>query len=191
MCLSPALHASLPLVTDPVFDAMGAITTSFQTLVQSNGPSHDTFKEVCSLVTLAQGLLRTLGVSHESIEVVDGISRRICGVPSKLTGAGGGGVAITILGVGGDGVGEGVGERLQRVMEQEGRWGEYKFTTTMCEAGGQGVLVHEGEAVEAPVLAAMEEEVGVRRKRAKIAGVAGVAVAIGFAAYLMGGRKAI
>ena len=59
-----------------------------------------------SLVDMNQGLLAGLGVSHPSLEKVIQLTAAH-GLHTKLTGAGGGGVAFSLLtpGIGGDKVG--------------------------------------------------------------------------------------
>lgn len=58
--------------------------------------SVDPYKTLSGLMELNHGLLRTLGVSHETLERIVEISCRH-GLSTKLTGAGGGGYAITLL----------------------------------------------------------------------------------------------
>ncbi|GJP56933.1 hypothetical protein CLOM_g15985 [Closterium sp. NIES-68] len=61
------------------------------------GPSDSLlFSSLGTLVSMNQGLLSALGVSHHSIDAVCMASARH-GLPSKLTGAGGGGCVITLL----------------------------------------------------------------------------------------------
>ncbi|CAI5499590.1 unnamed protein product [Closterium sp. Naga37s-1] len=59
-------------------------------------PSGAVYSSLCTLVSMNQGLLSALGVSHGSIDTVCMASARH-GLCSKLTGAGGGGCVITLL----------------------------------------------------------------------------------------------
>ncbi|CAI5977678.1 unnamed protein product [Closterium sp. NIES-65] len=59
-------------------------------------PSGAVYASLCTLVSMNQGLLSALGVSHGSIDTVCMASARY-GLCSKLTGAGGGGCVITLL----------------------------------------------------------------------------------------------
>uniref|UniRef100_A0A1B6IB16 Mevalonate kinase n=1 Tax=Homalodisca liturata TaxID=320908 RepID=A0A1B6IB16_9HEMI len=90
-------------VVDAIMNAMDVIATEACNTLDSLSVKslNDTdilelYKTLGGLMELNHGLLRTLGVSHESLEnIVDVTSRH--GLTSKLTGAGGGGYAITLL----------------------------------------------------------------------------------------------
>lgn len=87
---------------DAILNAMDVIAQEafkiLETLgVNSNSSSNvDHYKTLSGLMELNHGLLRTLGVSHESLEQIVRVSSNH-GLTTKLTGAGGGGYAITIL----------------------------------------------------------------------------------------------
>ncbi|GMH53048.1 hypothetical protein TrRE_jg11838 [Triparma retinervis] len=116
-------------VYEPIFKAMSEISESFL----GGGWGMERMNEN---VRLAQGLLRTIGVSHPALEMVVEASREH-GVESKLTGAGGGGCAISILH---DKVEE---ETRRKVEEALGGlfFGGRKFEVVRTEAGGRGVTV--------------------------------------------------
>lgn len=87
---------------DAILNAMDVIAQeAFKTLevlgVNSYPSSNvDHYKTLSGLMELNHGLLRTLGVSHETLEQIVSVSSNH-GLSTKLTGAGGGGYAITIL----------------------------------------------------------------------------------------------
>lgn len=88
-----SLRASLPLVVEPILDSLHQVALEAQQLLSAETPDLD---QLGALIVLNQGLLRTLGVSHPSIEQV--ISQNLSKGWTKLIGAGGGGCTITLLG---------------------------------------------------------------------------------------------
>jgi mevalonate kinase len=96
------LRERLPLVIDPVLQAIDGISTTFVDAVRpkeaSGGPSDQgaLYARVCELVDVNMGLLRLLGVGHPALDALCDASARH-GLHSKLTGAGGGGCGFTLL----------------------------------------------------------------------------------------------
>lgn len=86
-----ALHAAQTEIIEPIFDAMHAIAVKAETLF---GDSSLEIADLGRLIELNQNLLRTIGVSHSSIEQVIDLHQ---GSWSKLLGAGGGGCVLTLL----------------------------------------------------------------------------------------------
>ena len=56
------------------------------------------YKSISSLFERNQNLLRNVGVSHPSLQIACNHSKKF-GFITKLTGAGGGGCAVTLLGI--------------------------------------------------------------------------------------------
>jgi mevalonate kinase len=83
-----------------IFNAINSISDDLALLVES--PAADeaatSVKEekLTELMQINQGLLESIGVSHESIETVVGTTRKV-NLVSKLTGAGGGGCVLTFV----------------------------------------------------------------------------------------------
>lgn len=92
------LRESNRTAVDAIINAMDVIALeAFKTLdALGSTNSEILFKNLGGLMELNHGLLRTLGVSHESLEHIVSVSNRY-GLSSKLTGAGGGGYAITLI----------------------------------------------------------------------------------------------
>lgn len=84
----------LPDAIRAVFGAIDAVALDF---VQACRQHSLEAPRVARLVALNHALLRALGVSHPALEEVDAASRAANAAATKLTGAGGGGCAITLL----------------------------------------------------------------------------------------------
>lgn len=87
-----------------------------------------------TLILTNQGLLRTLGVSHESLEEICRITRQF-GAETKLTGAGGGGCAFTFI----KAASEYPKEEIQRALEAS----PFGFKCMESSVGGIGVRWEE------------------------------------------------
>ena len=94
------LKTAFPELTDLVLTAIGRITESAHTLMKTPGFSHAdeaTIKTLGTLMHINHGLLVSLGVSHPRLDRI----RELVDIAdvgyTKLTGAGGGGSAITLL----------------------------------------------------------------------------------------------
>ncbi|KAJ2742809.1 Mevalonate kinase [Coemansia sp. BCRC 34301] len=130
-----ALRSQYPSVVDGILDSIHSISTSAATLFQTND------SEACSTAALEQqmqdiirinhGLLSTLGVSHASLERVRAITAAHS-LASKLTGAGGGGCALTLIP---HGTADGTVAKVARELEAEG------FNCYQTVVGGGGVSI--------------------------------------------------
>lgn len=94
------LKAAHPLITESILDTIGHVTES--AYAQLTSPKVDTtspefLKHLGDLITVNHGLLVSLGVSHPKLERIRELIDHTGIGWTKLTGAGGGGCAITIL----------------------------------------------------------------------------------------------
>lgn len=101
-------YQQLPAVYNPLFDAIGAIAEEscvyLEKLYQTQSAEPKQTEKNCQehycmlekLIDLNQQLLVTLGVSHASLDQLCHVSAKH-GMHSKLTGAGGGGCAVTLV----------------------------------------------------------------------------------------------
>jgi mevalonate kinase len=89
-----------PELTENILNAIGLVTESAHKLLTSpdfDPTCHASLKYLGELVTINHGLLVSLGVSHPKLERIREIIDHTGIGWTKLTGAGGGGCAITIL----------------------------------------------------------------------------------------------
>ncbi|KAI4699522.1 hypothetical protein J4E81_004546 [Alternaria sp. BMP 2799] len=89
-----------PALTENILNAIGLVTESAHKLLTSpdfDATSPDSLRHLGELVTMNHGLLVSLGVSHPKLERIREIIDHTGIGWTKLTGAGGGGCAITIL----------------------------------------------------------------------------------------------
>lgn len=94
------LKATHPALTENILNAIGLVTESAHKLLTSpdfDPTSQASLKYLGELVTINHGLLVSLGVSHPKLERIREIIDHTGIGWTKLTGAGGGGCAITIL----------------------------------------------------------------------------------------------
>ncbi|MCJ1395895.1 Mevalonate kinase [Xylographa bjoerkii] len=95
-----ALKDKQPVVTGLILEAIDKITESAHELLSAPGfdeSNHDSLKVIGELFNFNHGLLVSLGVSHPRLERIRELVDTVgCGW-TKLTGAGGGGCAITLL----------------------------------------------------------------------------------------------
>ncbi|KAF9322436.1 Mevalonate kinase [Linnemannia elongata] len=91
------LHDKFPTVVNPMLDAINEISNSCKNIFSQDGLDRaHLLARFGELVDVNHGLLAALGVSHPSLEKVREISSKL-GLKSKLTGAGGGGCALTLI----------------------------------------------------------------------------------------------
>ena len=134
------LFASLPAVIQPIFASIDAITQRFLQII---GPSPQREggdveaeisekqyleREIAMLIRVNQGLLEALGVGHPALARVCEASN-IVGFPCKLTGAGGGGCAISLLS----------GETEKKDILTT-KLNEFGFDTFESSIAGEGIL---------------------------------------------------
>ncbi|KAG9196390.1 mevalonate kinase [Alternaria panax] len=89
-----------PALTENILNAIGLVTESAHKLLTApdfDATSPDALRHLGELVTINHGLLVSLGVSHPKLERIREIIDHTGIGWTKLTGAGGGGCAITIL----------------------------------------------------------------------------------------------
>lgn len=89
-----------PALTENILNAIGLVTESAYKLLTApdfDPTSHASLKYLGELITINHGLLVSLGVSHPKLERIRELIDHTGIGWTKLTGAGGGGCAITIL----------------------------------------------------------------------------------------------
>ncbi|KAF9913072.1 Mevalonate kinase [Lobosporangium transversale] len=130
------LHDKFPNIVNPMLDAIHEISVSCEELFSQPGldRSH-LLTRFGELVDVNHGLLTALGVSHPVLEKVREISSRI-GLKSKLTGAGGGGCALTLIR---DDVSPETVAEVKRLLEAEG----FQCMETQVGGHGAGILTLE------------------------------------------------
>ena len=95
-----ALKKAQPVITNLVLEAIDKITESATELVTAadfDASDANAIKSLGELFNLNHGLLAALGVSHPKLERVRELSDTLGVGWTKLTGAGGGGCAITLI----------------------------------------------------------------------------------------------
>lgn len=124
------LKAEHPLVTDTILDAIDKVTDAAHQLICDQKDKGEILEALGTLFRINHGLLLSLGVSHPRLERI----RELVGDLgwTKLTGAGGGGCAITLVR---PDVKE---ESLQDLETQLNAEGFEKYETTL---GGDGIGV--------------------------------------------------
>ncbi|KAJ2076587.1 Mevalonate kinase [Coemansia sp. RSA 988] len=123
-----ALRERHPEVVDTILDSIHSISISASSLFKKREPC---CSELQDIVRLNHGLLATLGVSHPSLERIREITAAR-GMASKLTGAGGGGCAITLVPM------DSSSAAVNRVVEELGEEGFCCYKTVV---GGAGVTI--------------------------------------------------
>ncbi|CCG20743.1 Erg12 protein [Candida orthopsilosis Co 90-125] len=124
------LNNKYPSILTPVLDSMGSLVQeAYRVMIHPNFGTKET-AILRELVNINHGLLVALGVSHPSLEKVKMIGEEMKIGATKLTGAGGGGCAITLVN---DGVEEPV---IHQAMLEYERQGFESFETSL---GGKGV----------------------------------------------------
>lgn len=132
------LHDRLPEVIKPIFASIEGISRRFLELLEDSGISHDDLvAEIGTLFRVNQDLLNAIGVGHPSLNSVTEHSRAQ-GFACKLTGAGGGGCAITLLDNS-----ENLAGRLEVL---EGNLHGLGFETFNSGLAGDGVRWHNTQA---------------------------------------------
>lgn len=81
-----------PLIMDSVFDAVDQLVLSAQDALTTGD-----IEKLSVLVRLNHGLLISMGVSHPALEEIGAVAKKLGLGNTKLTGAGGGGCAITLV----------------------------------------------------------------------------------------------
>ncbi|KAG0043595.1 Mevalonate kinase [Gryganskiella cystojenkinii] len=127
------LREKFPAIVDPMMDSIQEISTSCKNLfAQENLDRSELLSQFGELVDVNHGLLAALGVSHPSLEKVREISSKL-GLKSKLTGAGGGGCALTLIR---DDVSSETVAVVKQLLEAEG----FQCMETSVGGPGAGIL---------------------------------------------------
>jgi len=136
------LKNNFPGVVNPIIAAIDGIAKKLAALIieiqdlsdpeASSKRFFDTFK---FLVDMNQYLLCGLGVGHPTIDKIQSTAKEY-GLPSKLTGAGGGGCVISLLPP---------GISAEKIAELEGKLQKMGFETLNCTVGQQGLRVFLSE----------------------------------------------
>ena len=144
------LKKTQPLIVNPILDAIDNVTESAHALITS--PEFDpkdpsALTRLGELVSVNHGLLVSLGVSHPKLERLRQLVDTADAGWTKLTGAGGGGCAFTLLRPDLPSIGEDMpvaetinsqADTLSRLEKEIGKEGFEKYETTL---GGDGVGV--------------------------------------------------
>ncbi|KAG0294016.1 hypothetical protein BGZ98_001939 [Dissophora globulifera] len=131
------LQEKFPSVVNPMLDAIQEISISCKELFgQDDLERAHLLSRFGELVDVNHGLLAALGVSHPALEKVREISSKM-GLKSKLTGAGGGGCALTLIR---DDVTPETVAAVKQLLEAEG------FQCMETQVGGPGAGVQTLEA---------------------------------------------
>ena len=167
------LKSTHPGVTGHIFDAIDSITRSAHEVVTGEDPgSEESITHLGELITLNHGLLTSLGVSHPRLERLRYLVDQSGVGWTKLTGAGGGGCAITLLRPSaaaaqhqsnGESAQQATSTPLQTLQKQLEAEGFARYETTL---GGDGVgvlypAVIDGEEIDQDVFMSAEGREGV------------------------------
>lgn len=129
------LKKAYPVVTESILDSIDKVTCSARDLIDSpgfDGSSEQTMNHFGTLIRLNHGMLVSLGVSHPRLERVRELVDRADVGWTKLTGAGGGGCAMTLIRP--DAQPEAIHELKQQLAEENFN----RYETTL---GGDGIGV--------------------------------------------------
>ncbi|KAK9768153.1 Mevalonate kinase [Basidiobolus ranarum] len=91
-----SMRDQYPLVVDHLMEAIHGISKSCQVVFDSSASNEEIMRSIEELIDLNHQLIAATGVSHPSLERIREITGAK-GLHSKLTGAGGGGCALTLL----------------------------------------------------------------------------------------------
>ena len=126
------LREEWPVATEAILDAIDKVTASAHELIKSGSDDEDVIEKLGTLIRVNHGLLVSLGVSHPRLERIRELVDFASIGWTKLTGAGGGGCAITLLRPDVDTVSI---RKLEKSLADEGF---AKYETTL---GGDGIGV--------------------------------------------------
>ncbi|KAG0030693.1 Mevalonate kinase [Podila clonocystis] len=131
------LWEKFPTVVNPMLDAINEISASCRDMFSQQGLDRaHLLTQFGELVDVNHGLLAALGVSHPALEKVREISSKL-GLKSKLTGAGGGGCALTLIR---DDVSADTVAVVKQLLEAEG----FYCMETSVGGPGAGILTLAG-----------------------------------------------
>lgn len=86
-----------PLIAEPLLESMDQIAIRGAELLSNASKNNVHYEELLELVRINHGLLVSIGVSHPGLETIKKLSDELKIGETKLTGAGGGGCAFTLL----------------------------------------------------------------------------------------------
>ena len=127
------MKSNHPEITESILNAIGQLTTSALELILSAEFDNNALERLGTLIRVNHGYLVSLGVSHPRLERIRELVDYADIGWTKLTGAGGGGCAITLFRP--DVNGETIKE-LERKLSMEG----FNFYKTILGTEGVGVL---------------------------------------------------
>lgn len=130
-----ALKSAQPVVTELILEAIDKITESAQALLSApefDESNEESLRAIGELLNVNHGLLVSLGVSHPRLERIRQLVDTVGIGWTKLTGAGGGGCAITLL------KSSATGKDIEDLKSRLDSEGFERFETTL---GGDGVGV--------------------------------------------------
>ncbi|KAJ5622219.1 hypothetical protein N7528_005451 [Penicillium herquei] len=130
-----SLKKAHPVVTESILDSIDQVTCSARQLIETpdfDGTSDETMSHFGTLIRLNHGLLVSLGVSHPRLERIRELVDYADVGWTKLTGAGGGGCAMTLLRP------DAKPEVIQELKDKLASEGFNKYETTL---GGDGIGV--------------------------------------------------
>eukprot|EP00899_Mesostigma_viride_P018437 jgi/Mesvir1/26595/Mv09566-RA.1 len=110
---------ALPSASLPAAPPQGGTVDSHSAVPSARLPVSQAEQRVGELITLNRHLLEAMGVGHAAIQRIYGVADAH-GLPSKLTGAGGGGCVITLLPCTASGDGNDVGEQVSSQLKAAG-----------------------------------------------------------------------
>ncbi|SCV05860.1 LANO_0H16776g1_1 [Lachancea nothofagi CBS 11611] len=84
-----------PEIAHPILKTMGQVASRGAKILANLNETN--YADLCELIRINHGLLVALGVSHPGLEVIKALADSMSIGSTKLTGAGGGGCALTIL----------------------------------------------------------------------------------------------
>lgn len=137
------LYEIYPDIITPVLDSMDSIACKASHILTQNEPD---FQPIASLVDINQGLLQSLGVSHEAIAKICLLSEQLHIGPTKLTGAGGGGCTLTLIQD---------STNLQKFKET--LTNTYGFDTIETQLGGDGCLLVSNDDLNGGVIKQLDK----------------------------------
>jgi mevalonate kinase len=127
------LKSNHPILTEWILDGIGKLTTSALEFIESADCDENDLEHLGTLIRFNHGLLVSLGVSHPRLERIRELVDYADIGWTKLTGAGGGGCAITIFR-------PGVKDETIKELEQNFITEGFQKYETILGAEGIGVL---------------------------------------------------
>ncbi|CEP60177.1 mevalonate kinase LALA0_S01e04742g [Lachancea lanzarotensis] len=127
-----------PEIISPILKAMGQLASRGAKILADLNESN--LADLCELVRINHGLLTSIGASHPGLEVIKSLSDSMSIGSTKLTGAGGGGCAFTILNQ--DASLKDI-EKFKNTLETQ-----YNYQTYTTGLGGPGCVFLPSEEIQ-------------------------------------------